>query len=131
MSPLRRRLTASISLICGQLLSSLFFFDFHRTNFFGFRRTFHQFRSGWLCYFCYSRAGRELAAEGHPDASAATMIIKVFLITLVMLLMRLPPFSSFMIAHRDRRPRHALGAGSNWEIAKIAKPTVETSERYA
>jgi hypothetical protein len=24
----------------------------------GFRRTFHQFRSGWLCYFCYSRAGR-------------------------------------------------------------------------
>jgi hypothetical protein len=20
----------------------------------GFRRTFHQFRSGWLCYFCYS-----------------------------------------------------------------------------
>jgi putative tryptophan/tyrosine transport system substrate-binding protein len=28
----------------------------------GFRRTFHQFRSGWLCYFCYSRAGR-LARE--------------------------------------------------------------------
>src|ERR1700726_3755766 len=49
-----RRLTASISWVCGQLFSSLFFFDFHRTNFSGFRRTFHQFRSGWLCYFCYS-----------------------------------------------------------------------------
>ena len=46
-------MTASISLVCGQLFSSLFFFDFHRTNFSGFRRTFHQFRSGWLCYFCY------------------------------------------------------------------------------
>jgi signal transduction histidine kinase len=42
-------------LVCGQLFSSQFFFDFHRTNFSGFRRTFHQFRSGWLCYFCYSR----------------------------------------------------------------------------
>jgi molecular chaperone GrpE (heat shock protein) len=42
-------------LVCGQLFSSLFFFDFHRTNFSGFRRTLHQFRSGWLCYFCYSR----------------------------------------------------------------------------
>jgi hypothetical protein len=30
---LRRRLTASISLVCGQLFSLLFFFDFHRTNF--------------------------------------------------------------------------------------------------
>jgi hypothetical protein len=28
----------------------------------GFRRTFHQFRSAWLCYFCYSRAGRLVAA---------------------------------------------------------------------
>jgi hypothetical protein len=26
-------LTASISLVCGQLFSSLFFIDFHRTNF--------------------------------------------------------------------------------------------------
>src|SRR6202045_3693494 len=51
-SPLRRRLTTSISLVCGQLFSSLFFFDFHRTNFSGFPRPFHQFRSGWLCYFC-------------------------------------------------------------------------------
>jgi hypothetical protein len=31
-------LTASISWVCGQLFSSLFFFDFHRTNFSGFRR---------------------------------------------------------------------------------------------
>jgi hypothetical protein len=46
-------LTASISVVCGQLFSSLFFFDFHRTNFSGFRLTFHQFRFGWLCYFCY------------------------------------------------------------------------------
>src|SRR6266550_1071528 len=53
-TPLRPRLTASISLVCGQLFSSLFFFNFHRTNFSGFRRTFHQFRSGRLCYFCYS-----------------------------------------------------------------------------
>jgi hypothetical protein len=29
----RRAGTASISLVCGQLFSSLFFFDFHRTNF--------------------------------------------------------------------------------------------------
>ena len=28
-------MTASISLVCGQLFSSLFFFDFHRTDFSG------------------------------------------------------------------------------------------------
>src|ERR1700682_6390496 len=31
-SPQRAYLVASISLVCGQLFSSLFFFDFHRTN---------------------------------------------------------------------------------------------------
>jgi hypothetical protein len=35
-------------LVCGQLFSSLFFFDFHRTNFSGFCLTFHKFRLGWL-----------------------------------------------------------------------------------
>jgi hypothetical protein len=33
MTVFRRRLTASISWVCGQLFSSLFFIDFHRTNF--------------------------------------------------------------------------------------------------
>jgi hypothetical protein len=50
-------------------ISSLFFFDFRRTNFSGFRRTFHQFRSGWLCYFCYSRAGRLASKLGFPSAT--------------------------------------------------------------
>ncbi|MFZ2142224.1 MAG: hypothetical protein WAV78_35700, partial [Xanthobacteraceae bacterium] len=38
------------------LWSAIFFaifLDFHRTNFSRFHRTFHQFRSGWLCYFCF------------------------------------------------------------------------------
>jgi hypothetical protein len=47
----RKRLRETDSLVCGQLFSSLFFFDFHRTNFSGFRRTFHQFRSGRLLLF--------------------------------------------------------------------------------
>src|ERR1700716_649472 len=36
---------------------AIFFAIFHRlppNKFLRFRRTFHQFRSGWLCYFCYS-----------------------------------------------------------------------------
>ena len=36
---------------------AIFFPIFHRlppNKFLRFRRTFHQFRSGWLCYFCYS-----------------------------------------------------------------------------
>src|ERR1700724_1806211 len=43
------------------LWSAIFFAIFLRlppNKFLRFRRTFHQFRSGWLCYFCYSRAGR-------------------------------------------------------------------------
>src|SRR6202035_640517 len=52
------------------LFSSLFFFDFHRTNFSGFRRTFHQFRSGWLCYFCYS--SRRVFTGGRVSSASAS-----------------------------------------------------------
>src|SRR5271166_1091272 len=49
--PLHRLLTASLSGVVrrwhsnaySSLFSSLFFFDFHRTNFSRFRRTFHSF----------------------------------------------------------------------------------------
>src|SRR6202011_649012 len=52
---------------------AIFFAIFHRlppNKFLRFRRTFHQFRSGWLCYFCYSSRRRRLQLCGvsrfHP-----------------------------------------------------------------
>src|SRR6202011_4580218 len=55
--PLRRRLDRIYQL---GLWLAIFFAIFHRlppNKFLRFRRTFHQFRSGWLCYFCYSSRG--------------------------------------------------------------------------
>jgi D-galactarolactone isomerase len=67
-----RRLTASITLVCGQLFSSLFFFDFHRTNFSGFRRTFHQFRSGWH-FATHARGARVRRRHGRSLVRLAVL----------------------------------------------------------
>src|SRR6202011_5769138 len=68
--PLRRRLDRIYQL---GLWLAIFFAIFHRlppNKFLRFRRTFHQFRSGWLCYFCYS--SRVSAVERSPSLDRST-----------------------------------------------------------
>jgi hypothetical protein len=58
---------------------AIFFAIFHRlppNKFLRFRRTFHQFRSGWLCYFCYS--SRALVVTVQVVACAASFYAHVF-----------------------------------------------------
>src|ERR1700724_307885 len=49
---------------------AIFFAIFHRlppNKFLRFRRTFHPFRSGWLCYFCYSSRARRVEPGKSPS----------------------------------------------------------------
>src|SRR5260370_41478518 len=53
---------------------AIFFAIFLRlppNKFLRFRRTFHQFRLGWLCYFCYCNASI-LTARRHQEAKGIT-----------------------------------------------------------
>jgi hypothetical protein len=47
------------------------FFAIFLRHFSGFRRTFHQFRSGWLCYFCYSSKERPTGQSATAGLGAA------------------------------------------------------------
>ena len=63
LTPLYRLSTASLSGVVrwwhSNAYFSLFFFDFHRTNFSRFRRTFHQFRSFGFAIFATPSLGNQ------------------------------------------------------------------------
>ena len=113
------RLTSSISLVCGPLFSSLFFFDFHRTNFSGFRLTFHQFRFGWLCYFCYY--GHR--AEGPGRASPSHSTRNVFSQSVRYVQQSLP-------TRNIQRLRRAGGVASYLEYLGICPPWHSPMKRF-
>src|ERR1700737_257225 len=63
------------------LWSAIFFAIFLRLppdKFLRFRRTFHQFRSGWLCYFCYYAHSLHADRKG-PNFSRVSELISTLL----------------------------------------------------
>jgi hypothetical protein len=69
---------------CGQLFSSLFFFDFHQTNFFEFRRTFHRFDPvGFAIFATHARA-----LEGALRATAISFVAPLITVALAALMLK-------------------------------------------
>jgi hypothetical protein len=63
-------------LVCGQLFSSLFFFDFHRTNFSGFRLTFPSFDPVGFAIFATSLGTYQLKVKWPVGGTYPAQIAK-------------------------------------------------------